>query len=103
VNAPKRPLRRICPDCRYQIVRLSDFDGTSSLDAPEFGSRGAYDEWFHWGRIGMMWRMMASLWKQGQKQKRVQEAQRLRREVLPADPDARICPHCLRLVLSDEL
>jgi hypothetical protein len=102
MNDEKRPLKRLCPDCGYLLVHLSGFYGPSSLDAPGFDSRGSVENWaLLW--LSLPWRALSALWNWQKRRKRFQEVKRLREDVLPADPDARICPHCLRLVLSDEL
>jgi hypothetical protein len=102
MNPEKRPRRKFCSLCNIHLVRLDDFDGTSSRDAPGFEARGSVDNWaLLW--LSLPWKAVAALWKHKSKRKRVQEVARLRDEVLPSDPTARICPHCLGLVLSDEL
>jgi hypothetical protein len=101
MNDEKRPLKRLCPDCSYLLVRLSEFDGSSSLDAPGFDSRGSVENWvLLW--LSLAWRALSALWSRRKKRERFEEARRLRDDVLPSDPEARICPHCLRLMLSDE-
>jgi hypothetical protein len=102
MHLEKRPRKKLCSTCNYHLVRLEDFDGTSSRDAPGFEARGSYENWALLG-LTLSWRALSSLWGYGQKRKRRHEVQRLREEVLPANPDARICPLCLGLVLSNEL
>jgi hypothetical protein len=102
MESGKRPRKKFCSLCNIHLVRLEDFDGTSSRDAPGFDARGSIENWgLLW--LTLPWRVITALWGQKAKRKRLREAARLRSEVLPADPEARICPHCLGLVLSDEL
>ena len=108
-NAPKA-VRKLCPKCHYRLVHLRDFDGTSSLDAPTSEIYGANQNEtasiVRMGLFGVGLRLVVSLFsglQQGQsKAHRHAQVQRLRQDILPADPDARICPICLHLVMTGE-
>jgi hypothetical protein len=100
--------RRLCQSCQYPLLRLDGFDGTSSRDAPVFGDRVSDSSpILHWGLLWYpcvaAWEGVKSLWGSGQKRSRAAEVAKLKADVLPDEPDAMICPQCLRLAFRDEL
>ena len=107
-EAAPKAIRKFCPQCRYTLVQLSDFDGTSSLDAPKQEVYGVdqSSSVLGLGLFGLgtrlLWKAGSSLWSNKGAAKRRAQIQRLRQDVLPSDPEARICPHCLHLVMTGE-
>ncbi len=107
-DAAPKAIRKFCPQCRYTLVHLRDFTGASSLDAPKSEVYGAYEtsRIGQFGLTGLIIRLLidaaGGLSRGNQAAKRRTQIKHLRDDILPADPMARVCPHCLHLVLSDE-
>jgi hypothetical protein len=53
--------RTICPDCRCKLLKLHDFEGVSSRDAPGFDS---YDSsgFYFWGLWVYVFDFLKSIW-----------------------------------------
>ena len=107
-DAAPKAIRKFCPQCRYSLVHLRDFDGTSSLDAPKdeiYGSDQT-SSLLGLGLFGvgsrLLWNAGSSLKRNKGEAQRREQIKRLREDILPSDPTARVCPHCLHLVLSGE-
>ena len=107
-DATPKAIRKFCPQCRYVLVQLSDFTGASSLDAPksEVYRPEPISPVGDLSLIGITTFLLGTagdgLLNTIKLSKRRKQIQRLHTDVLPADPTARVCPHCLHLVLSDE-
>ncbi len=86
-------------------MRLDNFEGTSSHDAPVAGDRsiGAGPN----VRLGLLWSvggfLLGALRRNGGQQSRKNQVARLRADILPEEPNAMICPQCLRVHFPDEL
>jgi hypothetical protein len=108
---PRSRTRRwtMCRSCQYPLMRLADFDGTSSHDAPGFEARGAnagHGEWF--GTLFNLPLVLLGaagkgLWNGATHAKWQKKIQQLRADILPGYPKARICPHWLHVVFEGEL
>ena len=102
-DTPRRG-RRLCADCQYPLLRLDDFEGDSSFDAPVFGDRSSDASGdLRWAFLLLPWSLLKSLWSGGAKQDRRKRVAKLRADILPEAPDAKICPACLRVFFPDEL
>ncbi len=96
--------RPLCPQCRYPVLKLKDFDGASSLDAPGFDGvdasnyRSAHDYslWF----LGMIFirDVLKEIGKGFRSLRRRHKVKKLRAEILPHLPDTLICPLCLHVI-----
>lgn len=96
--------RTLCVDCKYPLMRLDNFDGDSSLDAPVFGDRGiGAGPNLRWGLWLLPWHALKTLWSGGAAQNRRKQVAKLRADILPEEPLAMICPMCLRVFFPDEL
>jgi len=103
-DEPRRG-RRLCASCQYPLLRLDNFEGISSHDAPVAGDRSIDSSPML--RLGLLWTVGGILWgamrRNGGQQSRKNQVARLRADILPEAPDAKICPMCLRVMFPDEL
>ena len=85
--------RAICPDCRCKLLKLHDFEGVSSRDAPRFDD---YDSSAVrlWGLCVNAFDFLKSIWRGGDEMKRRRKAKQLSEEILPEHPKSVICPDC---------
>ncbi len=88
--------RTICPDCRCKLLKLRDFEGVSSRDAPRFDD---YDSSAVrlWGLWIFVFSLLKNLWRGGDETKRRRKAKQLRDEILPEYPKSVICPDCFEV------
>jgi hypothetical protein len=99
-----RDHRPLCPHCRYPTLKLKDFEGASSLDAPgfdgvgarEYGSTHDYSLWFL--GIVIVRDVLKEIGKSLRLLRRRHKVKKLRAETLPQFPDALICPLCLHIM-----
>ena len=102
--------KRYCPSCRYPTMRLMIFEGTSSRHAMRPEETGVYE--LHdipqgfWILSTLPLRatleFMRALLPDAARNRRRQRIDHLKRQILPEDPDALICPQCLCIVHSYE-
>ena len=90
--------RKFCPRCKYPMLLLSRFEGTSSVHAPQTLGRFANREVF-WGTLKMPFFWLTPL-ENRRRRKRELQVRKLKQRALPIDADAQICPHCLHLEWS---
>jgi hypothetical protein len=83
-------------------LKLEGFDGTSSRDAPAFGARFGADN-TGWEAFVWPWMLLKRALRHDKSTKRRRTVARLRDDILPEQPDAMICPQCLRVAFPDEL
>lgn len=99
-------MQSFCSDCRHPTVRLSRFEGPSSRDATSLETTGVYELQSigrgMWVLATMPLVFLGELLPSRRARKRRQAVTLLKRRVLPEDPEARVCPHCLRVAWSFE-
>ena len=102
--------KRFCPSCQYPTMRLIAFEGTSSRHAQRPEDTGVYELhsiprgfWILTTLpIRAAFEFLNALLPDRPRRRRAERIARLKRQVLPEDPDALICPQCLRVVHSYE-
>lgn len=90
-----------CPECLYPMLKLSEYDGNCSLDAPGFNSPDARDSPF--GISG--WTLVFDILREVgddvgtavRNLARRRKVKKLRAETLLQWPQTLVCPHCLFL------
>ena len=99
LDPPQKPYRRkTCPGCRYPMLGLKGFDGTSSADAMGFESDDFIGSSGRWGAdifiLGLLYSFFEKQFKSSNRKKKVEE---FKRDILPQYPEAVICPQCLHV------
>ena len=86
-----------CPECLYPMLKLSDYDGDCSLDAPGFNSSDARDFPFGFHELAFIFDILRDVGSGLRNLARRRKVKKLRLEILPQWPQTLVCPHCLHL------
>lgn len=86
-----------CPECLYPMLKLSEYDGDCSLDAPGFNSSDARDFPIGDHAIVFVFEILRDVGTALRSLARRRKVKKLRAETLLQWPQTLVCPHCLFL------
>lgn len=88
--------QKFCSDCRCTLVKLHDFDGTSSFHGQYVGS-GDAEHYRHLGMGALVFDLVGGIIHALRRRKRRRKVEELKAETLQIFPDSVICPKCLQV------
>lgn len=86
-----------CLECRYPLLKLADYDGDCSLDAPGFNNADARDFPVGMREWAFVYDILQDMSGGVRNLVRKRKVRKLRAEILPEWPLTLVCPHCLHL------
>jgi hypothetical protein len=91
-DGPKK-FRSLCPKCRYPMLRLCEYDGTSSASNRDF-ERDDCGDFGVFGVIALGLRLLFAMVPGLATRQRRARAAAIKQQVLPQFPNSLICPIC---------